>query len=220
MIRIEEGSQLAENLQYIQETLLGKTKKQIEIDGKLGPVIGVHGVFGGWTENSLRKYLFDKNIKASLPNFGYLLEGIDSYLSKIHEEVLKYPNAILFGFSAGGLSLLRYADKFGWEGFEKIITVGTPFNGVSVRPFLRSLGKTFEDISPGSLMLEQIKRIEPPAGKVLSIFSMTDGFMPNPESTKFNWPTVVLGTKSHGNLQNHSVFLENVLDAELGIKDH
>lgn len=205
----------SENIIYLREVLRGSVCKKFEFDGKNGPIIGIHGVFGGWVGQGIKTYMQSRGVCGSLVNFGSLTRGLDYYLPSVYEEVKKHPNALILGYSAGGLLALRFAEKYGWDSFDKIITIGAPFNGIS--QLYGFLGKTLRELKTRSQILVEILALKPPPNKVVSLFALEDRLIPNPKELKLNWPTVVLGARSHGDIQYHLHWIEQILDAELGI---
>ncbi len=197
--------------------VLTKPVSKIEVAGDVQSVLAVHGVFGSWNEGGILTYLQENNIESVLAGYGLLLKGINHYLPLVDEEIKKNRDATLIGFSAGGLILLEWARQNGFEDVKKIITVGTPFNGVN--RLFGIVGKTVRDISPDSELLKGIRELHPPNDKVLSVFCAPDKdfFIPDPESIKLNWPRVIVGAKNHGDIQSDKKWLENILDCELGL---
>lgn len=209
------SKEVSETIIYLREVLRGDVYKKFEFDGKNGPIIGIHGVFGGWVDAGIKTYMKSRGVCGSLVYFGSLTRGLDYYLPSVDEEIKKHPNALILGYSGGGLLALRFAQKYGWDGFGKIITIETPFNGIP--RFYGFLGKTLRELQTRSQVLIEILALKPPPNKVLSLFALEDYFTPNPKELKLNWPTVVLGARSHGDLQNHKEWIAQILDAELGI---
>jgi hypothetical protein len=220
---MEPHSRQVEDSHYLKEMLFGNARTGGEFNEsfrKSGSVIAFPGVFGGWMEDSVKGYMKENPVKGKIVTWGSFTNGIENkrYFNKIDEAVKKYPNSILLGYSAAGLSLLLWADRNqAWKSFNKIITIGTPFNGAQAVKGLTFLNKTFNDIAPGSKLIDKVKTIKPPEGKVISIFGIGDEHTPNPQDIKLNWPTVILNAKSHGDLQNHFIWISNILNAELGI---
>lgn len=201
------------DLRHYKEILFNKAWKRYEYIGNYGPVIGITGVGGGW-HRPVRNYMEHNQVKGVLSYFGFLNKGIDSYLPQLDAEVHKYQNPIIVGFSVGGFIALRYAEKYGWGRVQKVITVATPFEGAYTLPGV--FGKTFVELLPESPMLEQIKAINPPNNKLLSLLSK-DRYTPNPWNIRLKWPTAILDGDSHGSLQSNWEKISSVLGAELGI---
>jgi pimeloyl-ACP methyl ester carboxylesterase len=208
--------EIKRNIPYVTETI-GKSMMHYKLEGKSSTptIIGIHGVFGSWTDGSVKDYLKDNNIGGVLTNFDFLLRGVDYYIPKLGEQIQKYPNSIVLGCSAGGIVALEYARRFGFHNIHKIITIGTPFNGVR-KPF-GVLGKSVREISPGSRLLKGVLSFTPDKERVLSVFAKNDYFTPSPETLKLNWPSAILDADSHSDLQWDRRWLEQILDAELGI---
>lgn len=217
---MELTSKVLEDAKYFYETIFGKAKETQIFKGKYGPVIGISGVYGGWVNNGLKKYMEVNCVRGVLSRYDNFTNGLESYFPRIQEDINKNPGSLIVAYSAAGLSALLLAKRFNlWNRFKKIITVGAPFRGVETPPLVKSLGQTFIDISPESSLINEVLQIKPPKEKVLSIFAEQDEHIPSPKHLKLNWPTVVLGAKSHGDIQNHQVWIANILDSELGIEN-
>lgn len=202
---------------YWYQYINGEARRSYEFSGRTN-ILGFHGTFGGWHSDGLRKYMKEYSIPGKLVHLGFFTREIDSYLPRVDAEIKERPGSILIGFSAGGILLLRYAQLNGWEGFEKIITVATPFSPLPLAEKLKKINQLAKDFSSDGPMLTSIKDLRPPQGKVISVFPKADWVTPNPKDLTLNWPTVYTDAKGHGELQEHSLRLENILDCELGIR--
>jgi hypothetical protein len=205
--------EMSQNIGYFEQALR-KTQSDIVFDGKYGPIVGVHGMFGSWTEEGIKKYMIEKNVKGVLTNFELLTGGIDLYLPRLEKVIETYPQALIVGYSAGGVLALRYAQIHGFENIEKIITVATPFKGLH-KLFALS-GRTAVDIQRGSKILDEVLKFNPPQGKVLSVFAESEYFTPDPKRIRLNWPKVIIPASSHGEIQEKSLLIESILDSGLG----
>lgn len=196
----------------------GRARERVETQGAFGPVLGFNGVFGGWPEGGIRKYLKEKGVAASLVYLGTLTNGIDSYVAEVAKEIKKRPGALIIAFSASGLVVLRYAQLYGWNNFKKVISIATPFQPVPAAENLKDVHQFFKDFSTESPILSEILNLRPPEGKALSLFASKDVFTPKPESVKLNWPSAILDTSGHSEIQENYKLIANILDCELGIR--
>ncbi len=210
--------EIKEDAQYLYSILFENAKSEFEYKGTYEPIIGLHGVDGGWTKRGFREYMDKKNVNGVLTYFGELTNGIDTYVDKLNTYIEGYPNPIIVGFSAGGIVAIRYAEKYGWNGFKKIITIASPFFGSPPAKKLRMLGKSFEDLATGSKFLSNVREIVPPPNKVFSIFAKTDLKAPFNGGEKLNWETLVIDEAgSHGEIHSNYKLIESIMDHELGI---
>jgi hypothetical protein len=72
-------------------------------------------------------------------------------------------------------------------------------------------------MSPKNSILKEVLSIRPPKDKVLSLFAYKDKFTPDPEAVKLNWPSIILPAESHGDIQNHHKWIDEILKKDLGI---
>ncbi len=189
------------DLEHLKAIFSEEACKRYEFHGKYGPVIGITGIGGGW-HKKVRDYIIANNIGGVLTYFGLLTKGVDAYLPLLHKEIIRYPNALILGFSAGGIIALRYAQKYGWNGFRKIFTIATPFAGIPKN--LSPLGKTCRELSMEDAFLKEIVKINPPPNKVFSFLSADDRYSKRPTEilSGLGWPGAVLDGKGHGSLQS------------------
>lgn len=212
---MSRSREIISDLEHYKAILFDQAWSRYEFSGRRGPIIGITGVGGGW-HRPVRDYILGHDIGGTLAYFGFLGNGIDYYLPRLDDEIKKHPSSVILGFSGGGFIALRYAEKYGWDNVRKIITVATPFAGVSNLP--SQLGETFRELTPGSKFLKEIVAIKPPEpNKVLSLLSFEDRYTPNPYNLKLNWSSAVLEGKSHGSLQSTWDKISNVLESELEI---
>lgn len=204
--------ELSEDFGALKESIFENSKNRFEFDGKGKPIIAVQGVWGVWRKNGLRRFMEENKLKGVLVNMGLLEKGIDSYVELLREEVEKCPNPIIIGFSAGGLVALRYAEKYGWDGFDKLITVATPFNGTRYAYLAIPFGQTYTDLLPTSKLLREVKSIIPPKNKVFSFFAESDRHSDHKE-IRLNWPFAILDANAHGELTNGYDYTESILSA-------
>jgi len=208
--------ELQEDTIYIKECLFDGANKEYKFSGKYGPVIGIHGVFGGWTKDSLRKFMTQNQVEGKLIYWGSLTDALEDYFPKLETEMKKYNKPTLIGFSSGGLLAILYIERFKlWDKINKIITVATPFSGNPA--YAQHFGKSIKDTLPESDIIKEIVNLNPPKDKVLSIFAKEDKFTHHPERIKLNWPSIVLPAQGHGDLQNHYEWINDILKKELNI---
>lgn len=194
-----------------------KAPKEIEFEGQYGPVIGLYGYWGFWNndDQSLLRYMANRQVSGTLANLDFFTKGIDHYLPVLDEKINKHPNSYILGYSAGGALALRWAQLNGWENFDKIITVGSPLAGLEW--YLKFGGKTASDLNKKSTLLRGLLELQPPKDKVLSLFGKEDYFTPNPRGISLNWPSAVIDANGHSEILTNNYLLEFVLDSELGI---
>src|SRR3989344_5888891 len=107
----------------LKEVLNGEAVRTYEFPGPHGPVIGIHGVFGAWFDGGIKNYMLQNNIGGSLVHLGTLIRGLETYLPDIEDKIEEYPNALILGYSVGGILALKYAQHRGWNNFRKIIKI-------------------------------------------------------------------------------------------------
>ena len=205
-----------ENLAIVNETLFNGALREYRFDGINGPLIAIHGAgLSGWTKDGIRSFMPEYNVRGVLKYVGILTKGIDSYLPLLDEEVRRYPRPTLVGFSTGGFIVLRYAEKYGWENVKNIVTIATPFGGNLEK--YKAFGKSIEETTAGSPLLNEIVNLNPPIGIVTSVFASEDVHTPDPLAFGLNWEKVITGAKSHGDIQNHQKWYDNILKHAIGI---
>ncbi len=205
-----------EDYYFFEEAMFDDACQEYIYEGINGPIIGIHGVLYGWPEDGLRAFMKKHKVKGQLLYLGSLMYGIKQYFKQLDIAFSKYKNPLILGFSAGGFLALDYVNKNNlWKKINKIITIGTPFNGI--HQLYKVAGKTAKEVVPGSPLLGRIRKINPPKDKVLSIFAKKDRFVGNPDLIEINWPKVITKAQSHGDIQNHQKWFEKILKSELGI---
>lgn len=202
--------EVIEDGEYFYESMFYGARKEYRFDGINGPIIGIHGTGGsGWVRGGLRSFMKTTNSKGVLMMLDYQTKSVDSYLPKLSEEIKRYKNPTIVGFSSGGFIALRWAQMNGWNMINKIITIATPLQG---SPKLFSfLGPMIRETLADTPKFNEILNLNPPEGKVISLFSKEDKFIPNPHNIKLNWPKIITNAKSHGDIQNHQKWFENEL---------
>jgi hypothetical protein len=202
--------ELEETFKLTRDILLNNALKEYSFEGVNGPVIGIHGAgLSGWTKGGLRAFMLENNVKGFLMYNGILTRGVDSYLPFLDEKVKKYPNATLVGFSSGGFIALRYAQKYGWNQINNIVTIATPFNGNPVK--FDKFGQILKETTEESPLLKEIVDFHPPEGRVTSIFAREDILTPSPESLNLNWKILITDAMSHEGVQNNKKYFEKEL---------
>lgn len=209
--------ELIEDLKYVYESFSDNPKREFRFSGTKGPIVALHGVGGGWTKDGTRMYMKKNDVGGVLNYFGGMEDGLDKHIETTKQLVDDNPNALILGFSAGGIIALRYAQKYGWDNFKKIITIASPLFGSPPARFLKSRGETYSQLSPDSNYLDEIVKIIPPNGKVLSIFSEQDLEAPFRKVKTLNWPVIIVGSKSHGQIHSDYKIIEPIINAELQI---
>ena len=133
----------------------------------------------------MKRYLEEKGFRVYMFNKSLFIGGIDDGAIALEKFIVqhKIEKAILLGISIGGVTALRYAQIFGFTKIEKIITLGSPFQGT---PWIIPLFflKAGRDLLPGSSFVKKINRekIEEP-DKILCINAKYDELVPD-ESSK------------------------------------
>lgn len=209
--------ELVEDTKYFYESLSDNPKREFKFQGSNGPIIALHGVTGGWVKNGLRKYMELHDVGGVLNYFGTMEDGLDKYVEQTRSLVKEYPNSLILGFSAGGIVALRYAERYGYENFKKLITIASPLFGSPPAKFVKSWGETYSQLSPKSKYLDKVLSINPPKGKVLSIFSEYDIKAPFSNVATLNWPVMVVESNSHGQIHSDYKILEKYINGEIGI---
>lgn len=161
-------------------------------------------------------FMRQNNVAGELVFWGTLTDSLETYFPKLEQEIEKYADPYVFGYSMGGILAVLYAKrKNAWNKIKKIITVAAPLPGII--PELAFLGKAIQETVPGSPIIKEILDLHPPENKVLSLFANEDKFTPNPERIKLNWPSIILSAGSHGDIQNHHKWTDEIFKKQLGI---
>ncbi len=211
-------TELTEDFKYGYEVMFENAKSEFEFKGTSGPIIALHGFGGGWAKNGFRKYMAKNQVSGILTYFGDIKDGLDKYIDQLDKYINRYPDSFILGFSAGGIIALKYADKYGWDKFKKIITVASPLFGSPPANKIKFMGETLKELVGGSDYLREIRNISPSKGKVLSIFSDNDLKAPFKSPQTLNWPIILLdGHPSHGQIHSDYKILEPIINNELGI---
>jgi hypothetical protein len=210
------SKELSEDIPFLKEYLYGDAKKSYTFKGVYGPIIGMHGVYGGWMPDGIRFFMKQNDVSGILVSWGSLTNSLEDYLPKIDAEVMKYNYPILLGYSMGGILALLYTNRYkAWDKIKKIITIASPLAGLN--PKLKYVGKSLGEMGPKNPILKEVLNIKPPKNKVFSLFAHKDKFTPNPEVIKLNWPSKILPAESHGDIQNHHKWIDEILKEDLGI---
>jgi pimeloyl-ACP methyl ester carboxylesterase len=210
--------ELCHDLKYPKDVIIDNANSEFRFDGKNGPIIALHGVGGCWAKNGFRKYLEQNNVCGTLAYFGAMTDNLDNHVDKIAKYIDRYANPFIIGFSAGGIIALKYAEKYrAWNKLRRIITIATPLFGSPIASKLGFVGKTFEQLSVGSMYLEEVRKIKPPKGKVLSVFAEKDLKAPFENVQTVNWEVMLTGAQSHGEIHNNYKIIEPIINKELGI---
>jgi len=56
-MRLERLMAVMEDVKFGAEMIGGDAAGRKTFEGRCGPVVGVHGIFGGWPKNGLREYM-------------------------------------------------------------------------------------------------------------------------------------------------------------------
>ena len=207
--------ELVEDSKYFYESLSDNPKREFKFNGSNGPIIALHGVTGGWVKNGPRKYMEINNVEGVLNYFGSMEDGLDNYVEQTKLLVDEYPNSLILGFSAGGIIALKYAEKYGYKNFKRLITIASPLFGSPPAKFVKSWGETYSQLSPKSSYLDKVSSINPPKNKVLSIFSEYDIKAPFNNVTTLNWPVMIVDSNSHGQIHSDYKILEKYINKEI-----
>jgi pimeloyl-ACP methyl ester carboxylesterase len=202
---------------YLVETRTEKPFQKYEFGGQNGPIIGIHGVTGGWAKDGLKRFMEENNVSGTLMYLGKLLNRIDSYLPILDTELKKHKLPTLVGLSTGGLIALRYASKYNaWDRINKIVTIATPFMGYT--KLLKYVFPNLQDLVNSSEILTEIRNFKPPENKVISLFAKEDKMIPKPNKIQLNWPSIITNAQSHGDILNHQKWYQDELK-KVALKD-
>ncbi|MEK9200911.1 MAG: hypothetical protein AAB909_02985 [Patescibacteria group bacterium] len=191
--------------------------KEVVLSGNKGPIVGINGWLGGWAgwlDEGLISYAKENNLGGVLLGLGLQIQRVDSYLERVHEAVGQYPGAILVGISMGGLIAVRYVEKYGFDNVRTVLTVASPYNGIS---FLRAWpwsDGAFRDLAPNSSVLRSIQRVKR-VDKIVCIQGRYDEFAGI--ACDINLPgrkVVINAPGGHNELRNNFSWSSDVL-AEL-----
>lgn len=209
--------ELSEDFKYAHAVIFEGAKSEFEFKGKNGPIIAIHGLGGGWAKKGFREYMTVNNVGGVLTYFGEMTDGLSKYVDRLDDYLNRYSNSVIVGFSAGGIIALKYSEKCGWNKFKKIITVATPLFGSPPASKFKFIGETFKELSVGSDYLNCIRNINPPKGKVLSVFAGKDTKAPFKNIQTLNWPVIITKAQSHGEIHSNYKIIELILNKELEI---
>lgn len=215
MVTIKEiTAEFISSIGYVADRLFG-IKGNTEIPGKGRVVIGIHGIFGGWTRQGLYKYLTEHNLKGLLLDFGWQTGKIDEYVERLALEIkernIKQP--ILVGYSMGGLIAVRYAQKYGWDKVEKVITIAAPFRGANLAQLIGWL-PAGKNMLLESDFLKELRKNKPPKGKLVCIVGKWDQFV-NKADLLPGCEKISVPFGGHTTLQRYSDNLKPVFDKYL-----
>lgn len=206
--------EILSSIGYVGDRLFGITRIT-ETPGKGKTIVGIHGILGGWTKQGLYKYLIEHNLKGLLLDFGWQTGAIDKYANKLASEVEKrnIKQPILVGYSMGGLIVIRYAQKYGWDKVEKVITIAAPVHGSKAAHLIGWLAAG-KDMFPESNFLKELRKTKPPREKLVCISGKWDQFV-GQEDVLAGCEVVHVPLGGHTTLQRHSDNLKSVLDKYL-----
>ncbi len=218
---METGSKNYEDLTWLKEMAFGNATKgfiSTENLGKSKPLIVLPGFPGGFVDGSIKGKMIAEKIPGVVIPWGSFT-GLESlgFIQKIDRTVNRFPGADIWAHSSSGLSVILWAEKFNmWNKFSRIFTIGTPFAGITIPSFVKPFNKTLRELSYGSPMIERVLKVKPPLGEdgFPQIISISGKDEHSTVPVKLNWPTIVLGTNSHGDIQNHSEWFYPFLDLE------
>lgn len=211
--------ELHEDIGSAVEAVLERTMRSYEFVGRgHKSLVAVNGFGFGWRKKGLRSLMERYDLSGELLNWNLFKYRIDHYISRFDHVVQKYKRPLLMGFSSGGYILLLWASRGNkWDEIEGIITVATLFHG---NPRLsKHLGGVLRETVPEAPILNEVLAINPPSGKVVSLLPSEDKFGTLPESIKLNWQTIKTDARSHGDIQNHMKWYENIVREKLSLDD-
>ncbi|MFC4559971.1 alpha/beta hydrolase [Virgibacillus kekensis] len=137
----------------------------------------VYNLNKGKKEPVFVQVVFD-DARASMTDTSRWLASVLAHMKSVYE----IDTVNLVGHSMGGLVSLKYiverADRTHFPEVEKLITIGSPFDGVYNKLYFnRNWGKALVDLQPGSRALDRLRKRKesvPDALQVLSIGSTGD----------------------------------------------
>lgn len=206
--------EISSSIGYVADRLFG-IKGTTEISGKGKTVVGIHGILGGWIKQGLYKYLTEHNLNGLLLDFGWQTNKIDGYVKKLSLEIQKrnVKKPILIGYSMGGLIATRYAQEYGWDKVERVITIAAPFHGTKLAQLIEWL-PAGKDMLPESNFLKELRKTSPPKGKLVCISGKWDQFVDGAD-VLLGCERVRVSLGGHTNLQRYSDNLKPVFDKYL-----
>lgn len=184
-------------------------------EGKRGPLVGIRGWLGRWSSSGLRKYMSEQNVEGILLDFGLQTKEVDKYVKQLNEELSPFSRTIVVGYSMGGVIAMRYLQTYGSSKINRLITVGSPFNGVGMLRLFDQFGDVYKDLAPSSKLLEELKNLKTPRVEVLNIFASYDQFVGDPNSISVPGKKIVLPVVGHNNLMNNVKWIAPFLDESL-----
>lgn len=155
---VGKKQEIVSDTRFLVEVMTGSAYKEYRFEGERGPIVGIHGVLSGWPKYGLRNLMEEEGIRGHLLYMGNLTHGIKTYLDEFDKAIAESVNPTIVSCSAGGFVALKWAQKYNkWNEINKIITLGTPFNGIPKG--IEILGKTVKEITSGSNFLEEFKAL-------------------------------------------------------------
>ena len=137
-----------------------------------------------------KRYLEKKGFRVIIVNFPFQEGDFESSADKLSAYIAKHElqDFVLVGVSGGGLTALRYLQKYrGWKQIKRAITIGSPLGGTYLMWFL-GIFASGRDLWLGSPLTEQIKRIkEVDKRKLFCIRASFDEMVPE-------WSSSISGT--------------------------
>ena len=194
----------------------GREKKFL---GNGQPVIGIPGWEAVWMPDGLGKFINSRKLPGELTFFDFQRGYIDSYVDSLGKIIENYEKPLVVGFSLGGIIAARYAQKHGWKGVDKIVTIGSPFAGVKWFDYCKFMGGACEDMRPGSDFLDNLRQMKVPVGKkLIGIYSKNDFHIGKPlrhiQAMPFS-ETHIVQSAGHNDLGDHCRWWEKILEVHL-----
>ncbi len=162
-------------IRSISRILFGQQNLEIQGTNSQQLIVGIPGIFGGSTLLPLAKYLKEKKQTGVVLDLGFELGKVESYVEKLKAELdkLNSKKITLIGYSMGGLIAVLYANKYGWNQIEKIITIATPFKGAPICNYLPFIPAA-KDTQPNSNLLKKVSKINIPKHKLICCYFKND----------------------------------------------
>lgn len=188
-------------LKFWEERLSHPIKKVTEFPGKDPAIVAIHGIFGGWPSYGVERYLIQSGRHSFLLDWGNQTGHFEYYVKRLGNFIAKrkIKSPFLLGTSVGGLVAVDYASRVNWN-VSKVITVATPFAGLSVP----SIGDIFPDVKelrPESEIIKQINELIIPEGKLVCIRGKEDESLNNNGKPPEGVQDIVLPYEGHAKTQ-------------------
>lgn len=154
------------------------------------------------TRKRWQQYMQEKGYVVYLVNFKIQDGSFEESATALHDflEREQIKDAVLVGISAGGLTVLLYLQKYGWEKVKHFISIASPFKGTWIALFASYL-KGVREMLPSSKLITSLSSIEiPHPERITCILANADEMVPSWSSSLDGADKIIINTYGHNNL--------------------